>query len=275
MIKKIQELICNYDQYREEIQQQNINHSIHVQELQDTNDEERTKRKAAEKELKKLLEQNRLDILELKNWYYTRFSRQPSWYYNAYSNGTREVSGVIRAGDQEIIKKASEKLIKDSNLNKNNTPEEVIENIAGYFMKRGNWTYVIDNIEHGVREYWAPASKSWETRRGDCDSLAILMHNLIHYMFKELKLEQHYWRLKFTAMGTLTEAHAFNIWLGEDGEWYVLESTLDLSGSFKKTWLRTPLRNNNLYTGNPWGFADREKSWRGLLSSLQPYHNNG
>lgn len=278
MFKKIlEDWICNYDYYKKIIDQSILEKEEQKQELQKIIDEQNTKRKAAEKALKKALtKEEPFNILDTKEWYYERFSRQPKWYYNAYSNGLREVSTIISAGEQKIVKDLANEYITTYKLKKGVTPEEVIETIARHFMKRNNWRYTTDINLYGVPEYWAPAAESIKKGfRGDCDALAILMHNLIYYIFKELGLKQHYWRLKFTAHGTMVEAHAFNIWLGEDGEWYVLESTLDLAGSFNKTWLKTPMRNNNLYTGNPWGFADRDNSWRGLISSLQPYNNNG
>ena len=273
----LQNTICDYDYYNDKIRSIREEKEVQRNKLNDEIDEIRHKKEVAEKALKQALEKEEgFNILDLKNWYYERFNRQGSWYYNAYSTGNREVSTVIKAGDQEVIKNASKQLIKEFKLKKGEvTPEKVIEEVARYFINRRNWTYVTDIQMHNVNEYWAPASYSWEKRRGDCDSLGILMHNLIYYMLLELGLQEHYWRLKFTAHGTLVEAHAFNIWLGDDGEWYVLESTLDLAGSFFKTWLKTPMRNNNLYTGGPWGFADRDKSWRGLNSSLIPYENNG
>ena len=275
MIKKFFESIfCNYDVLKRE----------HSKKLHDKNEElqrsfdelisEKSKREAAEEALFKELNKGNFEITDLKDWYYDKFGRQNSWRYNAYSTGLREVSTVISAGDQKVVKDAAKQLIKEFGLKKGVKPEVVIEEVARYFMRRVNWRYVRDIDMHGVVEYWNNAADSWKKRRGDCDSLSILMHNLIFYMFKELDLSEHYWRLKFTAHGTLVEAHAFNIWMGEDGEWYVLESTLDLIGSFTKTWLKTPLRNNNLYIGIPWGYADRDNSWRGNHNSLEPYKNN-
>ena len=275
--KLLQSTICDYDYYKDKINLIKYEHGKQIKEYDDELTEERHKKEVAEKALKEALKKPKpFNILDLKSWYYERFSRQGAWYYNAYSTGLREVSTVISAGDQKVVKDAAKELINFYELKKGEvSPEVVIQKVAEYFMRRQNWTYVTDIQMHGVIEFWNNAADSWKKRRGDCDSLSILMHNLIFYMFKELDLNEHYWRLKFTAHGTLVEAHAFNIWLGEDGEWYVLESTLDLRGSFAKTWLKTPMRNNNLYTGRPWGFSDRDKSWRGLNNSLQPYRNDG
>jgi len=90
-------------------------------------------------------------------------------------------------------------------------------------------------------------------------------------MLKELGILEHYWRIKI-ACGRLVGygGHAFNIWLHDDGEWYVIESTYDLANSYKKTWLKTPIKNNNLYR-DFWGFIRKDRSWLSKYSSLQPY----
>jgi len=228
-------------------------------------------RKLAESQLFELTNKKTVDIKDLKNWYYTKFSSDKPWLYNARSNGLMDIKDVLNDGNDITMLEATTTLIDELSLTSNNTPEEIIEKIAWYFVNKKNWQYTKDIDQYKVIEYWERASKSWVSRKGDCDSLAILMHNLIYHSFKILDKSEHYWRLKMVAMGTIVEAHAFNIWLGEDGEWYVIESTLDLRNSLMKTWLKTPLRNNNLYSGVAWGYADKTKSWSGSVTSLEPY----
>ena len=68
-------------------------------------------------------------------------------------------------------------------------------------------------------------------------------------MFEALNLEDSYWRLEFCAWVLVSSlgGHALNTWLGEDGEYYAIESTFDLKNSHARTWLKTPIRYNNLY----------------------------
>lgn len=276
VLEFVEGLVCNYEVYEESIKELEDEHDKVVDDLLDEVNRLEDAKRASEKALKEALAKPEgFHVGDLREWYYDKYGRQNSWKYNAYSTGLVEVSQVMRSGDDDVVRKAANELIRTYKLTRDNTPEEVIESVIRYFMKSSNWTYKTDLVLHNRREYWQSASRGWSTREGDCDSLAILMHNLVYFMFEKLDMSEHYWRLKFTAMGTVVEAHAFNIWLGRDGEWYVVESTLDLRGSFMKTWLRTPLKNNNLYTGQPWGFADRVHSWKGSIVSLRPYENDG
>lgn len=264
------------DNYEERLAFQSKYYEDSIHEILDKYVDEKQRRDDMEEELRVLLEDKKLDILSLKDYYEAKFASSRTWAYNYDSKYSKPVENSLLNADEGIMKEAAKQLINDTNvsmskkLTKKSTPEEVISKVVYYFMRPSNWTYVSDIKEYGVREFWAPAHISWQTRRGDCDSLAILMHNLIFYIFEELGLSEHYWRLKLTAWSTMVEPHAFNIWLGEDGEWYVIESTLDLIGSFTKTWLKTPIRFNNLYS-SPWGFARRDRSWVGRMNSLLPY----
>ena len=96
------------------------------------------------------------------------------------------------------------------------------------------------------------------------------MHAVIVELLEMFNMSEYAWRLKFTASHVLGEGgHAYNIWLHDDGEWYVIESTYDLRGSFRRTWLKTPIRNNNMYY-NFWGFARPDRSWKGYsITSLE------
>lgn len=281
MIKKIiEDVFCDYESYQKKIDKKEDEIDNKEDELRFLSDElleTREKKEAAEKALKKALKTKEpFKVKDMKEWYYDKYGQKNNWYYNAKSKGGVEVSSVLKNNDDTVLIKAADEIIKKYRLTKNSKPETVVANVIRYFMLSKNWDYKTDIELYGRPEYWQSASHSWDIRKGDCDDLAILMHNLVYFMFKKLGMvNEHYWRLKYTAMGTITEAHAFNIWMGEDGEWYVVESTLDLRNNFIKTWLKTPLKNNNLYSGKPWGFADRYNSWKGSIVSMIPYENDG
>ena len=225
-------------------------------------------------EIKSLLETKTINVLTLKDYYENKYG-SAIWTYNYDGKGAKDVKNALKVDEEgeETLKDAASYLINHYGLTSGSKPEVVVESVMKYFMQKGEWYYTRDSKLFDKNEYWAPANDSWIGRAGDCDDLAILMHNLVYYIFEKLNLSEHYWRIKLCAGGTLVEGHAFNIWLGDDGEWYVVESTLDLKGSFRKSWLKTPMRFNNLYT-NYWGFARKDRSWLGANSSLIPYEGD-
>lgn len=270
-LKEIKELEVKNSHYRQKLKklQEQLEKKL------DTIEELRISKLAAEQELFYYVEKGNIDIEDLKRWYDNKWSNRNRWIYRWDSRvrEARDVTLALNQHDRKVILEAADFFIDRYELTKGNTPEKIIENVIEYFIDRRNWTYVRDIDLWNTIEHFQPADFSWKERRGDCDSLAILMHNLIKELFIKLDLKNHLWRLKFTGSGTLVEGHAYNIWMGEDGYWYVIESTIDLRGSFMKTWLRTPINYNNLY-GNPYGFADTSRSWAGSLMLLRPYDNN-
>jgi hypothetical protein len=236
-------------------------------------DEIYTKKEAAENQLRKLLEQKTLNVQNLQEWYDERFGTD-KWFYSYDGRLAKDVSQALRVNNPEIIRELSETIANHYKL-ESPSPVDCIKSVARFFMLRGEWTYVTDIDMHELREFWAPAEFSAVRRQGDCDSLAILMHRLILDMFDMYGLSEYGWRLKLTAGHVIGEGgHAYNIWLHDDGEWYVIESTYDLKNSFNRTWLKTPVRNNNLYV-NFWGFARPDRSWKGnSIDSLEKYEVN-
>lgn len=222
-------------------------------------------------QMKDMLAQGILNLAAVKPWYEDKYGRV-TWLYDYDGKGRKDVKGALavsKEGEDELVAFCID-FIEKQNLVDVKNPNTIISKVARYFMSSRQWKYVYDSVQFGKREFWQKADISLKTRKGDCDDLAILMHNVIYYLFQELGISEQTWRLKLTAGGTLVEGHCFNIWLHDDGEWYVLESTLDLKGSFNKTWLKAPIRHNNLYT-DFWGFARKDRSWAGMASSLQPY----
>ena len=254
-----------YDELLSKSSEQSQKETALIEQINDL----QTNKELLKKEIKTLLSEGKIDVQSLKNYYENKYGKA-IWLYEYDNSGTRkDVKGALRILDEEPLKKLSNKIIKRYNLKTRTPPQKIVEKIMRYFILRKEWTYKSDTYE-----FWTPANISCETRTGDCDDLAILMHNMIYYVFEKLGLSDYYWRIKLCASGILNQGgHAFNIWLHEDGEWYVVESTYDLVGSWKKTWLKTPIKNNNLYQ-NYWGFARKDRSWKGKLSSLEPYRDD-
>lgn len=216
-----------------------------------------------------LLNDGLVDVNELKEWYEAKYGDK-IWKYNYDNKGLKDVKYALRVKNSKPLIALAKEIIEYYNIGPIPHPGSVVEAVIKYFTKRKNWIYMHDIKKFKTIEYWQIAEKSAVDREGDCDDLAILMHNVIYYAFKQLGISDKYWRLKLTAGGTLVEAHAFNIWLHDDGNWYAVESTLDLIGSWKKTWLKTPIKNNNLYS-KYYGFARKDRSWQGTTSSLDRY----
>jgi hypothetical protein len=224
---------------------------------------------ALKEQIKTLLREQVIDLEVLKDYYESKYG-DAIWLYDIHGDGYEDAKNALAVDEAEdaTLKEAALWFINEYGLVSNN-PTRVVESVMKYFTGKRQWTYTTDNKLFNKGEYWNSAGDSWIGRKGDCDDLAILMHNLIYYIFDTLELDNYYWRLKLCAGGTLTEGHCFNIWLHDDGEWYVVESTLDLKGSLAKTWLKTPMRENNLYS-ETWGFARKDRSWKGKSDSLNP-----
>jgi len=227
---------------------------------------------ALKKEVRYLLDLGVIDVLAVKAWYENKYGSR-SWFYNFDGNGSRDSKESLKVsptGAGALKVKANE-ILSTYNLEATTDPNAIVEAVMKWALdKNTGFKYVTDVNQFGKIEFWQKAEETLKTMKGDCDDLAILMHILVYYAFEKVGLAMHYWRLKLCAGGTLLEGHAFNIWLGDTGEWYAVESTLDLLGSYTKTWLKTPIRNNNLYTSF-WGFVRKDRSWAGANSSIIPY----
>lgn len=225
-------------------------------------------------QVSKLLKKGVVDVSSLKDYYEQKFGNL-TWLYDYNSDGTLsdvKNSLVVPAEEQEHIEIITTLIINKYDLTSSTPPSEIVGKIKKYFSLRSSWTYKYDQEYYGRPDFWAPAHTSAQTRKGDCDDLAILMHCVTHSTLIRLGLEQHYFRLKLTASMVLGEGgHAYNLWLHNDGEWYVVESTYDLRGSLDRNWLKTPVKNNNTYYSF-WGFARKDRSFVGSgLESLNPY----
>jgi len=168
-----------------------------------------------------------------------------------------------------LIVDFARKLVQKGSLRSKNNPTQIATFVYSYFEEEFEFDYTVDREQFGKIEYWEQADKTLETREGDCDDLALVMHLVLREVLRQTGFGDHVWRIRFTASRTLSGGHAYNIWLGEDLEWYVMESTMDQEGSFHRTWLETPLRHNNFYHSF-YGFATPEQTWRGDLDSVQP-----
>lgn len=290
MKNKIIQILRNITGYNE-LQKKNEDQELRIMYLEDTImtyedlfrdltqelGETKTKKEAAETTIKDMLHKETVNIEDVKHWYENRFGTR-NWTYNFRGKGAEDTHLAFRYKDNEEgpkkLRNLSNEIIKRYSLVAP-TPLILIEKVKQYFNVRSHWVYVADRlnpIHPGVLDYWQEVDVSIDKRRGDCEDLALLMHSLILDLFLIFGFTSYSWRLKLSAGFVLGEGgHAYNVWLHDDGEWYVIESTYDLSGSFSRTWLKTPLRNNNLYV-DVWGFARPDRSFKGYgVSSLSNY----
>ena len=224
-------------------------------------------------ELKEALKQPEpLNILDLKEWYENKYGSKP-WTYNFNSDGKqRDIKYALRetTGGAKFLREYAQ-IIFDKY--KPQTPTEVVEVVMRWFKRSTAWKYTSDVKQFNKLDFWQTAEDSLNTFEGDCDDLAILMHCLIYHLLNLTGYESHYWRVKLCIADLLGEGgHALNVWLGDDGEWYAVESTYDLKGSFDRSWLKAPIKYNNLYKGFR-GFARKDKSWNGNLKVLDGYED--
>jgi len=204
------------------------------------------------------------NILEYKKQYELQRVQKPYKYAFKGDGIDIDIKWALhldKEQEEAFKKECIQPLIKQY---KPKTVYDVLEFPQKYFSKSQNWKY---QKEQG--DLWSIAIDSWRTLVGDCDDLAILMHNIIYYTLLELGYEEHAWRLLFVS-GILNGegGHAFNMWLHDDGYYYVIESTYDLSGSFNRNWLNTPVNFDNTYKSFR-GFATKQKSWVGSMSALK------
>jgi hypothetical protein len=227
------------------------------------------------KQLEKLREElsslnQTLDINSLKDWYEGR--REPStWFYNGQRLGKKDVKVYLTPSDDKPFKKLADELITKYKLSKDNNPTEIISAMYKYWNLSGSWTYKYDKDLYGSVEWWEDPLTAFTKRKGDCESKAMVMYNTAYWMLKKLGKGDSVWRLTFVCSMVLGEGgHGYLTWLYNDGEYYVIESTYDNVRSKNKTWLKTPIRYNNLYHSF-WGFATLERSWKGSNSAFMSF----
>ena len=233
-----------------------------------------TEHKYAEskKKIEEMIRKETLNILELRGWYESRRNQNP-WMYNGVRLGWQDVTTYLEPSNKEPFTELARTLIKNYDLNKKHEPSEIITSIYRYWNLRSSWTYVSDTVLHGRVEWWEDATDAIRIRRGDCETKAKCMYWTIDEALRLLGKSEHDWRLTFTASIVAGEGgHAYLTWLHDDGEYYVIESTYYERSSKYKTWLRTPMRFNNLYQ-DPWGFANKYRSWRSNNQTLLSFRD--
>jgi FtsZ-binding cell division protein ZapB len=243
-----------------------------VIELLKKNDELQQKYEESKTKIQELLRKETVDILELRSWYENRRSSQP-WIYNGVRLGSQDVVKYLEVEDITPFTKLANEIIDRYSVTSDSTATEVITAMYRYWNLTSSWRYITDQVQFGKNEYWETADRALATRRGDCESKSKAMYWTGIEMLRLMNLSEHDWRLTFWATHVIGEGgHALLSWLGDDGEYYAIESTFDENNSKYKTWLRTPIRFNNLY-GSPWGFATKDKSWRGYNSMLLSFRD--
>ncbi len=217
---------------------------------------------------KELLNSDVLDINKLKDWYENRRAKK-RWSYDGKRLGKVDVKLYLRPSDDRPFIKLAEELITKYKLTRDMKEEIILLALYKYWNLKNSWKYRLDeNGEYRVLDYWEDPTIALKGRLDDCETKSHVMYNTIKQVFIKLHKQNSFWRLTFVASRLVGYVgHGFLTWLHNDGEYYVIESTYDSINSLKKTFLKTPMRFNNLY-GKPWGFATDEKSWIGSNSAL-------
>jgi hypothetical protein len=230
------------------------------------------KYEASKIQIAELLKKETIDILDLKGWYESR-RNQNSWFYNGGRLGLVDVRRYLIPSDIKPFTDLANELISKYKLTEDNSPTDIITAMYRYWNLRGSWTYRTDMQLHGKVEWWEDPTEALKKRIGDCETKAKCMMNTATEMLRLLNKSEHEWRLTFIASMVAGEGgHAYLTWLHDDGEYYVVESTYYEVSNYHKTWLRTPMRFNNMYQ-DPWGFATKTRSWVGSNEALLSFRD--
>jgi len=211
--------------------------------------------------------------------YYQYPSQTKKWTYTTKRNKhgrslqRQDVRHTLIPRNEEQVRKHTKKIIQETQKYypehiQSQDPDQIVTALYKWWTLKADWTYREDHRK-GYMEHWPTPLQALKTMTDDCDGKAIAMHTTIYKALRILGHQRSAWRLRFAAVKTLREGHALNIWLANDGEWYVVESTLDAQNSLKMTWLETPARHNNFYQ-DWYGFSTKHRSWKGNLDSLEP-----
>jgi hypothetical protein len=231
------------------------------------NEELQRKYEESKAELQRQIDKDNIEVSELKEWYEGR-RLQSSWTYNGGRLGLSDVKNYLKPRDTEPFVLLAKEIIEKYGLDKSMSPTQIIEGVYRYWNLKASWTYKTDLELYGRQEWWEDPTDALNNRKGDCESKAHCMYNTAKQTFILLGKTSDFWRLTFVASMVLGEGgHGYLTWLASDGEYYVVESTYDQVNSHWKTWLRTPIRYNNLYY-DFWGYATDTKSWSGTYSAL-------
>jgi hypothetical protein len=231
------------------------------------------KYETAKAEIQELINKDKLRINDLKDWYESR-RLQSNWAYNGGRLGLSDVKNYLKPRDNDPFVELAKQIIEKYDLNEDMSPTQVVEGIYRYWNLKASWTYKTDLQLFKKQEWWEDPTDALSLRQGDCESKAHCMYNTVKQAFILLKKEEDFWRLTFVCSMVLGEGgHGYLTWLANDGEYYVVESTYDAVNSHWKTWLKTPIRYNNLYY-DFWGFATDQKSWSGTYSALTRFEDD-
>lgn len=207
----------------------------------------------------------------LKEHYMYKYEQSP-WTYDAKGEGRMEVSRTLRYDNEEIIREYARETKERHDLTSDNTPDEIMTKLYEDSIREWDWDYETDKEHFGMIEYWQDADKSLKDMTGDCDDKAIAMYCVAELLFEMLGKGDNFWRLRFTAGRTLSGGHAFCVWLSDDLQWYVVESTMDAEGSYRRAWLEAAIKNQNFYS-EFYGFATKYRTWRGDLDVMEPHED--
>jgi len=265
-----------YDEKVAELQQLNDKYEA-LQKENEELDSQLEKTKSALQEARASIKQLKKDDAstpnpeDLKNFFMYP-DEQNDWAYPVRGGARIPVTHAFSVADDSGIVDEAQKVVAKGGLRRKNNPTQIADYFYRYVENNWDWDYTTDRKNFGKIEYWMAPDDALEEMEGDCDDKALAMHMVLRQVLKEAGFGNSVWRIRFAASRTLAGGHAYNIWLGEDCEWYVMESTMDAEGSRAKTWGNTPLRENNFYY-DFYGFATPEQTWRGDLDVVEPYED--
>jgi len=227
----------------------------------------------ARKKIRELRDEDKAPDPDTLKAYYMMKYEQNDWEYPIRGDGTDiPVSYAFNHSNKEIVTDYAKQTKDRHDLSNENTPTELMTALYEDTVKEWDWDYELDKEHFGKIEYWQAPDKSLKDMTGDCDDKTLAMIVVARRLLELCGHGESKWRIRLAAGRTLSGGHAYSVWLAEDCEWYVMESTMDARGSLTRVWLETPIRNQNFYK-EFYGFATPEQTWRGDLDVVEPYED--
>lgn len=141
-------------------------------------------------------------------------------------------------------------------------PLEVLKWFEAAF-KEGEFKYKLDSSE-----VWSSASQVYDRKEDDCDGFGVLMYDVIRKVFKirgeweKVKHRLKCWVGNVNHRGNIpypNGSHFANLWLADDGYWYLVESTYYRERSIRN-FLKLPHKFDQMY-GTTWFTFNEDFAW--------------
>ena len=253
-----------------------------IEKLKKTIKELRKVRKAAAEKLIELEQENfklRLQLLKLirkkkkkdADYWNNKWMRNKIYYSAPKPKPVQEYLKLRNSNEEVTFLRFAKQIIQEYNLTKDNVdavPLAVMKWRQKYFQK--NRYYKEDIKTFKKREYWSNAYDTLiNPKRGwDCDDLGVVLYNIIKYIFIEFEIwDKVKYRLKCVcgninrlgAFPSCAGAHFYLIWLADDEEWYVVETTYYVDRSIN-LYKKIPAKYRPEY-GTIWFTFNEDYAW--------------